>query len=265
MPDPARWDAGQYLRYAGDRARPFADLLARVRVERPASVVDLGCGPGHLTATLARRWPDAWVTGVDSSAEMIEAAGQVAAEHGAGSRLRFVLADLREWEPPGGADVVVSNAALHWVPGHLGLLPRLAGWLRPGGALAFGVPDNFAEPSHTEIAALCRSPRWRGRLAGAAEGAAAVEPVRAYLDTLAAAGLRVDAWETTYQHVLAGDDPVLQWVKGTALRPVLALLDEAEGAAFCAELGARLRAAYPPAPYGTVFPFRRLFVVAHRP
>ena len=258
------WDPEQYLRFADDRGRPFADLVARIGVPRPRSVVDLGCGPGNLTGTLAARWPDAVITGVDSSEQMIAAATE-ARPPGAADRLRYELADLRDWTPAGPVDVVLSNATLQWVPEHVELFERFAGWLAAGGAFAFQVPANFDAPSHTEIAALRRSARWRDRLGDEAlsrEGSSA-EPAT-YLDALARLGLRVDAWETTYLHVLTGDDPVLEWVKGTALRPVLARLDEREQRDFCAELGPRLRAAYPAAPYGTVFPFRRVFVVAHR-
>ncbi|MFL6138884.1 MAG: methyltransferase domain-containing protein [Frankiaceae bacterium] len=261
----AAWDPGQYLRFAGDRARPFADLMARVAVRDVRSVVDLGCGPGNLTAALAARWPDAEVTGVDSSAEMI-AAAEADRPPGTPARLRYVLADLRTWEPPAPVSVLVSNATLHWVPGHVELLGRFAGWLDEGGALAVQVPANFDQPTHAEITALRRSPRWRDRLGAAlpAGEPASAEP-ETYLDALARLELRVDAWSTTYCHVLTGPDSVLEWVKGSVLRPVLARLGDDEQDQFCTELGARLRAAYPPAPYGTVLPFRRVFVVAHRP
>ena len=259
---PAAWDPIGYLRFAGERARPFADLVARIAAEAPATVVDLGCGEGSLTASLARRWPEARVTGVDSSPEMLAAAAAAATP----GRVAFEQGDVREWAPPARVDVLVSNAVLHWVPGHERLLPRWAGWLRPGGWLAVQVPGNFRAPTHALLAELCRSPRWADRLADAAPAPDAVlEPV-GYLDVLTAAGLACDAWETTYLHVLRGEDPVLGWVRSTVLRPVLALLPEDDAARFTAEYAAALQDAYPRRPDGTtVLPFRRVFAVANRP
>ena len=259
---PAAWDPVGYLRFAGERARPFADLVVRIAAETPATVVDLGCGEGRLTASLARRWPGARVTGVDSSPEMLAAA----AASPTPGRMAFELGDVRAWAPPAPVDVLVSNAVLHWVPGHERLLPRWAGWLRPGGWLAVQVPGNFRAPTHTLLAELCRSPRWAGRLAGAAPAADTVLEPAGYLDVLTAAGLVCDAWETTYLHVLRGEDPVLGWVRSTVLRPVLALLLEDDAARFGAEYAAALREAYPPRPDGTtVLPFRRVFAVSNRP
>ncbi|MEN3359501.1 MAG: trans-aconitate 2-methyltransferase [Mycobacteriales bacterium] len=254
------WDPQQYDVYADERSRPFYELLARVPVQRPRQVVDLGCGNGALTAALAERWPEAAVLGVDSSAEMLaEAAGRELP-----GRLAFQLGGIESWQPSSALNLLISNAALQWVPGHGDMLGRLLAWLVPGGFLAFQVPGNFGFPSHTILADLCRSPRWSGRLGAlAGRGAAVLEPA-GYLSRLAALGCEVDAWETTYLHVLAGTDPVLGWVRGSALRPVLAALG-ADAAEFEREYGARLRDAYPARPYGTVFPFRRLFVVARRP
>lgn len=255
------WDPGQYLRYAGERARPFFDLLARVGAADPGYVADLGCGPGNLTATLAERWPTAEIVGVDNSAEMIAAAG---ADHGANPRLRFRQADMRGWRPERPVDVLVSNAALQWVPGHLDVVRRWPGLLSPGGWLAFQLPGNYDQPSHAILLELVSSERWRGLLAGVALNRQAADPA-GYLDLLAGAGCSVDAWETTYLHVLHGPDPVVEWYRGTGLRPVLAALDPGQAERFVAEYSQRIRAAYPPAPYGTVLPFRRVFVVARMP
>lgn len=252
------WDPGQYLSFASERSRPFFDLAARIGATDPRYVVDLGCGPGQLTAALAARWPQAQVVGIDSAAEMIAAA----AAH-AGERLSFRLADVTRWQPERPVDVIISNAVLQWVPGHLDLLPRWAGDLAPGGWLAFQVPGNFDQPAHVILRELAGAKRWRPSLARADLNRTAADPGE-YLDLLAAAGLSVDAWETTYLHVLQGEDPVTEWFKGTGLRPVLAALDEAEAAEFLTEYGERVRAAYPARPYGTVLPFRRVFVVAHR-
>jgi trans-aconitate 2-methyltransferase len=260
-PDDAAWDPATYLRYAGERARPFADLLAQVRHASPAVVVDLGCGEGALTASLARRWPAARVTGVDSSAEMLTAAGA----HAVPGRVSFEQGDVRDWQPDGPVDVLVSNAVLHWVPGHADLLHRWAADLAPGGELAVQVPGNFRAPTHALLTELCRSPRWSARLAAVAPQPDAVLEPSGYLDVLTDAGLEVDAWETTYLHVLRGPDPVLGWVSSTVLRPVLGALDEAEVEDLTKAYGAALRAAYPERPDGTtVLPFRRVFFVGRR-
>jgi trans-aconitate 2-methyltransferase len=261
MTTPIRWDPAQYVRYSDERGRPFNELIARVRVDAPGCVVDIGCGPGTLTRTLADRWPHALVTGVDSSPDMIAAAAAMQLP----GRVEFVQADLRDWLPDAAVDVVVANAVLQWVPGHLDLLDTIAGWLAPGGALAFQVPDNFTEPSHTIVRHLRCSPRWRDRLAEDADRTVAVERPEAYLDALADAGLEPDVWQTSYLHLLQGDDAALQWIKGTALRPVLdALADDPEATqGFLDECGGLLREVYPSTPRGTLFPFRRSFAVGH--
>jgi trans-aconitate 2-methyltransferase len=254
------WDPAQYLRYADERSRPFFDLLARVPTTSPSLVIDLGCGPGTLTRTVTKRWPAADVVGVDSSEDMIIRAES----EGALNRLSFVCADLRSWLPERAPDVVVANAVLQWIPGHLGRIGEIAGWLAPGGTFAFQVPANFDSPSHVVIRELRQSAQWRDRVGADADREASVEPPEAYLDALAVAGLEPDVWQTTYLHRLSGSDPVLEWVKGTALRPVLTALDGDDVAvdAFLAECAEGLRAAYPPRADGTtVFPFRRTFAV----
>ena len=251
------WDPGQYLRYRDERSRPFADLTARIRAGAPRYVVDLGCGPGNLTARLAERWPGARVVGVDSSRRMIDRARA----HRVPGRLEFALADLRDWRPEQPVDVLVSNATLQWVPGHLQLLPRLVAATAPGGWLAFQVPGNFTEPSHRLLDELRRAPRWRDLVGDAVPAPAAYGPAE-YLAALAMLGCAVDAWETTYLHVLPGEDPVLEWMRGTGLRPVLDVLAGGDRDRFVAEYGAALREAYPRREYGTVLPYRRVFVVA---
>ena len=253
------WDPDQYHQFAGERARPFFELLARVGATDPGLVADLGCGPGELTAALAARWPGADVIGVDSSPEMIRSARALPGPE----RLSFELADLREWQPARPAGVIVSNAALQWVPDHLDVLARWPAMLAPGGWLAFQVPGNFDQPSHQILSELASSPRWQSLLRDVQLNRQAAQPAE-YLDLLARAGCDVDAWETTYLHVLPGADPVLDWYKGTGLRPVLAALAPGPAGEFLAEYGARAREAYPAAPYGTVLPFRRVFVVAAR-
>jgi trans-aconitate 2-methyltransferase len=259
------WDPAQYLSFADERSRPFFDLAGRVGAKAPGVVVDLGCGPGQLTATLAARWPDADILGIDSSAEMIAAAQHIddSGMPGRGT-LSFRVEDVTAWEPTRPVDVIISNAVLQWVPGHLELLPRWAGWLEHDGWLAFQLPGNFDQPSHAVLRDLATSPRWRPQLASAQLNRQSADPGE-YVDLLAPHGLDMDAWETTYLHVLSGPDPVTEWYKGTGLRPVLTALAADEAAEFVQEYSERVRAAYPAAPYGTVLPFRRVFVVAHKP
>ncbi|NDU73089.1 trans-aconitate 2-methyltransferase [Actinomadura sp. DSM 109109] len=256
----AVWDPAQYGVFGAERARPFAELTARLGGAPPARVADLGCGSGELTATLAARWPDAVIDAVDRSPEMIAAARA----HAIPGRLAFRVADVASWEPDRPLDLVISNAVLHWVPGHPDLLPRWVGSLAPGGRLAFQVPGNFGAPSHVLLREMGRSERWRAGLGHLQHDAPVLDPA-GYVALLAGLGCSVDAWETTYAHVLHGDDPVLEWVKGSALRPVLSALPPAEAEEFLAEYGERLRRAYPAGPHGTVFPFRRIFVIATAP
>lgn len=254
------WSSTQYQRYADHRGRPFFDLLAAVRVEDPRLVVDLGCGPGSLTATLAVRWPEATVVGVDSSRDMLAAA----ASHANPPRLTFAEGDLRGWEPDRPVDLIVANAVLQWIPGHRSLLPRLVDRLAPGGWLAFQVPGNMSAPSHTILREVCNLPPWADRVGTLLRPDWIATPDE-YLSDLVGLGCAADVWETTYHQVLPGEDPVLEWVKGSALRPVLDALDGAGRAALLATYRDRLREAYPPHPWGTVFPFRRVFAVAQRP
>ena len=259
------WDPAQYLHFADERSRPFYDLTSRIAATAPGYVADLGCGPGQLTASLAVRWPEAEVLGIDSSAEMIRTAQS--ADYGdamPSGRLSFVAQDINDWRPARPVDVIVSNAVLQWVPNHTELLPRWADFLAPAGWLAFQLPGNFDQPTHAVLRELAESARWRDRLAGVQLNRQAGEPDQ-YIDLLAGLGLIVDAWETTYLHVLQGADPVTEWYKGSGLRPVLAALDAEDGSKFVADYSQQVHKHYPAAPYGTVLPFRRVFVVARRP
>jgi trans-aconitate 2-methyltransferase len=254
-----RWDPAQYARYAGERGRPFLDLIARIGHDAPRRVVDLGCGPGTLTELLARRWPEAAIEGIDSSPEMIDRAAELT-----GDRLTFRMGDVADWQPPADVDVIVSNATLQWVPRHQQLFQRWAAGLPPGGWIALQVPGNFEAPSHGLMRNLALSARWRAQLGEVLRHDDAVGTPSTYAALLLHEGLTVDVWETTYLHVLQGVDPVLEWVRGTGLRPVLAALDTTDAAAFETEYADALRRAYPPGPHGTLFPFRRIFAVAHR-
>jgi trans-aconitate 2-methyltransferase len=262
------WDPEQYTRHADHRTRPLHDLLSRVPElpgDRPR-IADLGCGPGGPSAVLARRWPTARITGYDSSPEMLDRARAHAGPAGAGGTLDFAAADIADWRPDGPHELIISNAALQWVPGHA---VRFAAWidaLAPGGVLAFQVPGNFDAPSHLLLREQCQGERWRDRLAAVLREETPVLSPAGYLAELATLDCAPDVWETTYLQRLPGQDPVLDWTKGTALRPVLtALADDPAGTeAFLAEYRDRLRAAYPPGPHGTLFPFRRIFAVARK-
>jgi trans-aconitate 2-methyltransferase len=247
------WDPTAYLTFDDHRSRPFHDLLARIGATEPRRVVDLGCGPGHLTGLLSARWPGAEIDALDSSPEMVENA-----------RARGVparQADVRDWQPGPTDDVVVTNAVLQWVPEHAELLVRWLGEMPKGGWFAMQVPGNFSAQSHALVRELLAEPAWSGRVQVRDE--LAVAPPADYADSVAAVGAEVDAWETTYLHRLTGPDAVLAWISGTALRPVRAALEDAEWDRFRAELAPRLREAYPPRPDGTTwFPFRRIFLVA---
>jgi len=265
------WDPKTYLTYADERTRPARDLLAAVDVTAPRTVVDLGCGTGTSTRLLAARWPGADILGTDSSPEMIDAAQ---AEQGApdapveAKAIRYEVADAATWQPDAPVDVWFSNAMLQWLPGHLGLLPRWLAGVTPGGALAFQVPANFDAPHHALLREFAESPAWRDRLGHISNRREHVHTPAEYADAIAAAGARPDVWETTYVHRLTGEDPVLTWTSGTALRPVLAALagDPAARDAFLAEYGVAVRAAYPVGRDGvTPFPFRRIFAVASVP
>ncbi|MGW7695990.1 trans-aconitate 2-methyltransferase [Streptomyces asiaticus] len=271
MTTAPNWDPRQYLRHAGHRTRPFLDLLARVPElptdpGRPPRIADLGCGPGNVTVLLFDRWPDARVTGLDSSAEMLAEAQPLAGPTTGGGRLDLRQADVRNWAPDEPYDLIVSNAALQWVPGHPDAFPTWLAGLRPGGTFAFQVPGNFTAPSHTLLRDLCNAPEWRDRLATRLRDPATVLEPTEYLERLAALGCEVDAWETTYVQIMTGPDPVLDWVKGTALRPVLTALADDPPARdrFLTTYAALLRDAYPSTPHGTAFPFRRIFIVAHK-
>lgn len=250
------WDPEVYLAFADQRARPFYDLLSWVGAERPRRVVDLGCGAGNLTLQLSRRWPSAVIEALDNSPEMVAAAK----ERGVDAN----LADLRTWTPRRDTDVVLSNAALHWVPEHPELLARWAGQLTAGSWIAVQMPGNFEAPSYAAVRAVARRERFATALRDVPFRVGAVVHTPAYYaDLLLAAGCSVDAWETTYLHQLSGEHPVLDWISGTALMPVQERLSEESWQQFREELIPLLADAYPPRPDGTTFfPFRRIFLVA---
>ncbi len=250
------WDPDVYLAFADDRGRPFYDLLSRVGAERARRVVDLGCGPGQLTKYLGRRWPGAAIEAVDSSPEMVSAAQERGVD--------AVTADLRDWKPKPDTDVVVSNAALHWVPEHTDLLVRWAGELAPGSWVGVQMPNNFEAPSYAAVRTLARREPYATVLKDVPfrVGAVVQPPIR-YANLLMDAGCKVDVWETTYLHQLTGEHPVLDWITGTALVPVRERLSGEAFERFRQELIPLLDDAYPARADGTtIFPFRRVFIVA---
>jgi trans-aconitate 2-methyltransferase len=254
------WDPQQYQRFSNERSRPFFDLLARVPAGDVRYAADLGCGPGNLTATLVGRWPQATVWGVDSSPDMLATAARLPAR----SRLRFVRADLAVWQPDLPLDLVVSNAAIQWAPDHARVLTHLLDILASGGVLAVQMPNNFDEPAHRLLAEVVRQEPWAAAI-GHWQERYFVERASWYVETLHALGfVDVDVWETIYSHVVHGPDAVLEWMKGTALRPVFTRLPADRHEEFLASYGAKLRDAYPERSYGTILPFRRLFFVARK-
>ncbi len=259
------WNPQQYLQFEGERLRPALDLLARVALDAPRTIVDLGCGAGNVTGMLRRRWPGARIVGVDNSEPMLAKARETTRQE---REITFVAADLHAWQPPEPVDLVYSNAALHWLDDHATLFPHLAAMVAPGGTLAIQIPDNFRAPSHTAIFELAHSRRWRARLAHLVR-ATPVAAAAAYFGWLAPAVRTVDIWATEYLQVLParadGEHPVAAWTRGTWLAPFLGALDAAEQREFLAAYAQRLAAAYPAGADGrTLFPFRRLFIVANR-
>jgi trans-aconitate 2-methyltransferase len=253
------WDPSQYLRYADLRLRPAIDLLTRVDLQSPGRIVDLGCGVGNVTKMIAKRWPKAELTGVDSSPEMLNRAREFPDD------INWVQADIETWSPTEPLDLVFSNAALHFVDDkHEHLLPKLLEFVTPGGVLAIQMPRNFGEPSHTLMYAAAREGPWRKQLELLLRPVPIAEP-EAYHDILAPHVGSLDIWETVYLQVLEGDDPVAEWTGATWGKPLLDALNDEDRRAFKAGYVARLRTMYPRRSDGTtLFPFRRLFIVATR-
>jgi trans-aconitate 2-methyltransferase len=253
------WNPEQYLKFSQPRMQPAIDLLARIACTEPAVVYDLGCGAGNVTAALAARWPRARIIGVDDSAAMLSQAARTLPQ------VEWLRHSLAAWQPDAPADVIYSNAALHWLPNHRQLMPALVAGLAPGGVLAIQMPRNFSAPSHTLIDATARAGAWRSKLEPLL-GAAPVGEPQFYYSLLAPLARTLEIWETEYLQVLTGADPVKEWTKGTWLRPFLDRLEPPERIAFEADYAQRLRAAYPPLADGsTLFPFRRLFIILRRP
>ncbi len=253
------WNPNQYQKFADERDRPFFDLLARVEKPDAQFVADLGCGTGNLTAKLLEKFPNASIVGVDSSAQMLKKSAQ--SQH---KNLEFVLADLSTWQPENPLDVIISNAALQWLEDHETLIPKLTNLLKSGGVLAVQMPINFEQPSHTILRDLTGGATWKPHLTAFSSKLRAPKPAAWYIQTFHNLGFKVDAWETTYHHILQGENAVLEWVKGTALRPILKALEPELHTKFLEELGARYLEVYPKSAFGTLFSFNRLFFVARK-
>lgn len=255
------WDPNLYLRYANERARPAADLIAQIRVKSPARIVDLGCGPGNSTEQLQQRWPEAAITGVDNSPEML---AQAKNNH---PTWQWLLSDIETWKPDAPVDLIFSNAAFHWVPGHATLFRGMISNVNAGGALAVQMPNNFHSPVHSimQEVALGGDPRW-GKAMAAVPGTFTVQPAAFYYDVLRKHTSRVDIWETEYQHVMDGPKAIFDWIHGTGMRPYLDRLPDAEQKRLFEEMCLEgFQEAYKPNDQGKVlFPFRRMFVVAYR-
>ena len=251
------WDSGQYLKFERERTLPCRDLVARIELKSPHLIVDLGCGPGNSTAVLAERWPQAKVTGVDSSAEMLKAA------RSSSVNAEWLLADIRDWKPARPVDLLFSNAALQWVPGQESEVPRLIGLVSPGGAFAFQIPAGAGEWTKA-LREVAESREWRDRLEEKVLDLHTHE-LDFYYGLLAPRSISVDLWETCYIHVLPSAEAVVEWTQGTALRPVLQRLSAEERLRFLGDYTSAIRRAYPPQRDGRVlFPFLRRFVVAYR-
>ena len=256
------WDPNQYLKFADHRLRPALELLGRVPLAAPRVIYDLGCGSGHIARLMSQQWPSAIVYGLDQSPEMLT---QAAAEP---SPVHWLEADIRDWVPREAPDLIYSNATLQWLDGHRDLFPRLMGYVNPGGCLAVQMPLSWDMPSHRLMRHTLEHGGPNGTPVGDATVLAAVrrkwvEDAEVYYDLLSPLGKRLDIWETEYLQVLTGQNPVLEWVKGTGLRPILNGLGEADSRVFLDAYQRALRDAYPQRPGGqTLYPFRRLFIVA---
>ena len=253
----ADWSAEQYLKFEDERTRPSRDLLAQIPLADARRVVDIGCGPGNSTELLVKRWPQAAVTGIDTSADMLRQARERLPAQ------KFVEANVAHWAPPENTDVLFANAIFQWVPGHLKQLQRLTGALPPGGVLAVQMPDSLEEPAHVLMREVAQSGPWREQLADKARVRETLPTPGGYYDALQPLCSRLEIWHTIYNHVLDDAAAVVEWVKGTGLRPFLDPLEAPERKQYLAEYTTRVAAAYPPQQDGKVLlRFPRLFIVA---
>lgn len=253
------WDAQQYLKFEDERTRGARDLLAQIPIRDARGVVDIGCGPGNSTELLARRWPQAKITGIDTSADMLRQARERLPQH------TFIEANISHWSPPAGTDVLFANAIFQWVPKHLKQLMRLLMALPDGGVLAVQMPDNMDESSHVLMREVARLPQFHTQLAHVLEARDSLPKPGVYYDALQPLSSRIDIWHTVYNHVLKDADAIIEWVKGTGLRPFLDPLEIPERKEFLEAYKARIAASYLPQSDGKVLlRFPRIFIVAVR-
>ena len=253
------WSAAQYVKFEQERTQPVRDLVQRIPLARVSRAADIGCGPGNSTEVLRERYSEARIVGVDSSPDMIEAARKRLPD------IAFEVADIRQWRPNEPLDLILANAVLQWIPDHETLLPALIARLEPGGALAVQMPDNLDEPSHRLMGEIAAEGPWAAKLKDAAKARAERRGAEFYFRLLRRHAPRVDLWRTTYFHPLGGAQAVVEWLKGTGLRPFLDPLEESERQAFLARYEGAIAKAYPAEADGTVLlPFPRLFFVATR-
>jgi trans-aconitate 2-methyltransferase len=254
------WSAEQYLTFEDERTRPVRDLLAAVPATDARRVVDIGCGPANSTELLAERFPQAAVSGIDSSPDMIVAARKRL------PHVDFALEEIATWSDAGPFDVILANAVLQWVPNHASLFPMLLDKLAPGGRLAVQIPDNLEEPAQRLMRDIAADGPWAGKLTGAEQARTMRHDALWYYRALRPLCAKLDVWQTTYYHPLAGGPAaIVEWFKGTGLRPFLDPLDEQERTVFLKRYQSAVAEAYPALPDGTVLlPFPRLFIVATR-
>jgi trans-aconitate 2-methyltransferase len=253
------WSAKQYLKFADERTRAARDLLAQVPLSDPQLVFDLGCGPGNSTALLAEAYPYAEIIGVDNSPDMLATARATLPDR------QFIEGDLSIWRTDRRADLIFANAVFQWVPGHVGVLREFVEDLKEGGVLAVQMPNNLDEPSHLLMRETAGEGPWKTKLADASAARDMLPPARAYYDALKPVAKRVDIWETAYYHPLDGAPAILEWLKGTGLRPFIDPLEAKEKANFLARYEEKIAIAYPRAADGkSLLRFPRLFIVAQR-
>lgn len=252
------WSAHQYVKFEDERTRPARDLLAQVPLEHIARGIDLGCGPGNSTELLIERFGAAHISGVDADDDMIAAARE---------RLpytTFAKADLAQWEPEAPHDLLFGNAVFQWLPDHLSIFERLMGHLKPGGVLAVQMPDNLDEPSHQAMRETAAEGPWAARFEGH-PGRGTLPPPATYYDRLRPHSTSVDIWHTIYNHPMTDHDAIVEWLKGSGLRPYLDRAGPEHRDGFLAAYRKRIEAAYPTlATGGVLFRFPRLFIVAVR-
>ncbi len=255
------WDANLYLKFSGQRARPATDLIAQIELEDPRRVIDLGCGTGNSTEQLHRRWPHAELTGLDSSPEMLS---QARANH---PDWKWIESSVEQWKPDAAFDLIFSNACLHWIGDHASLFPRLVSYVAPGGALAVQMPNSYHLPAHTIMTEVASAPAapWAQTLAGASE-TYSVQPVAFYYETLRKQASRLNIWQTEYQQIMDGPWAILDWVHSTAMRRFTEPLpNDEERRLFEQRCLERYQQAYPANDQGkTLFPYRRVFIIAYR-